>query len=288
MGREMNRLAMERAVRSTPFLSPNALILMEKASDPDHDLHDLVALVHNDSVLTARLLRVVNSPAFKTLHAITTVDRAIAYLGERMVIGMAIADSAGSLFSRPLQGYECDHVALWKHDLFVAVAAREVAKYCKNEINLELAFTAGLLHDIGKPLVSEFLKGLAGTAVADIESGSCSDHLAAEQNLVGFDHADAGGELARHWHLPVPLEEIIRCHHGPCKAAAEVRSLAYAVHLGDIIAMMAGFGTGSDAMQYTLDQEYDRYFDISPVDLSEITIQSHEEFVRSESVFSQD
>lgn len=272
----------KRAIQEAPLLSPNASQLLQITVDPEHSLVDVVKIVKFDSVLTARLLRVVNSAAFKTLYPITSIERAVAYLGERMVVGVAIADNAAKLFAKPLTGYEGEKGDLWRHDLFAAFAAREVARFAKSDLGVDLAFTGGLLHDIGKAIISDYLKGTSQEAVAGIEKGEVNDYLAAEQNELGLDHTVVGYELAQVWQLPTPLQQAILHHHDPDAADEELRPFVYAVHLGDVIAMMGGYGTGSDSMQYQLKSNYTEYFDLSADNLASIMLIAQEEFNRAE------
>lgn len=280
MDPHIDRQAVLLAIRKAPMLSPSASRLLQITSAPDHEMADVIAVVKTDANLTARVLKIVNSAAFGLLYEITSIDRAVAYLGERMVVGIAIGDCASQLFQKPLEGYEGDKGSLWHHDLLTAIAAREVAKSCRSELNPDLAFTAGLLHDIGKALISDFLKGTPAALVKNIEEHLFNDYLEGERELLGIDHCEAGFELAQAWKLPLPLQAAIAHHHQPQQTPAEMRPLVYAVHLGDIIAMMAGQGTGSDSLRYHLDEHYAGHFDLSQDGLCAILLETNDEFVK--------
>ncbi|MBN1141279.1 MAG: HDOD domain-containing protein [Deltaproteobacteria bacterium] len=269
---------LHQEIAKIAVLSPNASRLLEINSKPDHSLNDIIQLVKFDAALTAKTLRIVNSAAFNLLQPINSIDRAISFLGERMIVGMVIAESAGEVFQKGLPGYESYPGDLWRHDLFTAFASREVAKYAKEELEKELAFTAGLLHDIGKFVISSHLEGTAEKAVKVIDSGEASDYLNAEVQFSGHHHAELGFELAKHWKLPEAIQEVIRYHHEPSKALECYKPLVYAVHLGDILAMMSGHATGSDALQYHLDGAYEDYYVISPVELTKIIADTETQF----------
>lgn len=271
-----------KAIQKAPLLSPNTSRLMQIIVDPDHALAEVVQLVKLDSVLTARLLRIVNSAVFNLLMPVKSVDRAVGYLGERMVVSLAMADSVSKMLKKPLTGYESRPGDLWRHDLFSAFAARAVVGYAKSKLDGDLVYTGGLLHDIGKAIISEFLQGTAERATAGIDRGEKSNYLAAEHEIVGQDHTEIGYELARKWKLPDPLPQLIRHHHQPSAVEEYLCPMAYAVHLGDIIAMMAGYGTGSDALQYQLDSSYADYFDLSCDAIGQILLAVDEEFQLAE------
>ncbi len=277
---------LQKIVSSVPMLSSSASQLLHIAAQPDHDLIEVINLVKTDANLTARVLKIVNSAAFALVNKVTSIDRAVSYLGERIIVSIALGDCAGKLMDKELVGYSAQRGSLWKHDLRSAIAAREVVVQSGADISPELAFTAGLLHDIGKALISDYLADTAPEAVSMITAEDSSDYLDAEEQLVGFDHTHAGFELAKSWELPDELSAAIRYHHDPTQAEEEFRALVYAVHLGDVIAMMGGFGTGSDSMRYKLDQNYTEYIKLSPKTLPSIMLAVDMEFEKLEASFN--
>jgi putative nucleotidyltransferase with HDIG domain len=275
-----------QAVEDAPLLSPNAHQLLQITSDPEHDLDEVIRLVRYDAALTARVLRVVNSAAFGLLHPVASVDRAVSYLGERLIVGIVLSDSVGKLFQKPMAGYEGEAGDLWRHTLFAAVAAREVARRSRSDFGIDLAFTGALLHDIGKSLITDHLQGTSAEIVADIAQGQVGDYLAGERERAGIDHAELGHLLACRWQLPLPLREAIRHHHAPGEADPEWRPLVYAVHLGDVLAMMRGYATGSDGMQYPLNSGYTEFFTFSAEDLAGILMEAEDAYQKAESSLS--
>lgn len=286
MTEKIDQEEIQKVIKSVPLLSASASQLLQTTTDPDHDLMGIVHIVKTDATLTARVLKVVNSAAFGLISEITSLDRAISYLGERLIIGIAIGDCAAQLFDKELVGYEGEHGDLWRHDLRTAIASREVAVQSDSDINPDLAFTAGLLHDIGKALISDYLHGTASEVLQKIESEEFSDYLSAEESLIGFDHPRAGYELALAWRLPTAIAEAIRFHHNPADASPEFQELVYTVHLGDNIAMMGGCGTGADSMQYKLDPNYTQFFELKPNALANVMLTVNEEFDKLERSFS--
>jgi len=274
--------SMRKAIDEVPLLSPSASQLLQVNADPHCELEDVIAIVRYDAALTARVLKVVNSAAFGLVHPVESVDRAVSFLGGWMVVSIAVADSAARLFQKPLTGYEGERESLWRHDLFAAFAAREMARHGRTPVPAQTAFTAGLLHDIGKAIVSDFLRGTSGRVLNDISEGKMSDYLAAERQLLGAHHAEVGFELARSWGFPEVLQQAILLHHQPELADAEIRPLVYAVHLGDIVAMMGGCGTGSDSMQHHLATGYADCFDLCPQALEQVMLVAQMEFTKAE------
>ncbi len=286
MTKQIDQQELQKIVTSVPMLSACASQLLQLTAQEDHGLVDVIELVRNDANLTARVLKIVNSAAFSLVKKVTSIDRAISYLGERIIVGVAIGDCAGKLFEKDLAGYESPEGTLWKHDLRVAIASREIIVQSGADISPELAFTAGLLHDIGKALISDYMQGSVTEAVELVSAEKPLNYLEAERELVGFDHTQAGYELAKAWQLPDELAEAILHHHEPANAQEEYRALVYAVHLGDNIAMLGGFGTGSDCMRYKLDNNYTDYIKLTPNTLATIMVNVDMEFDKLETSFN--
>ena len=282
MDQKISMENLQEIIKSVPMLSASASRLLQLTANPDHEMSEIVNLVKTDANLTARVLKVVNSAAFGLMNEITSIDRAISLLGERIIVSIAIGDCAGKLFEKELAGYEAASGALWKHDLRTAIASREVIVQSGANISSDLAFTAGLLHDIGKSLISDYLQGTAPEAVGLISAQDSYDYLAAEEKMIGVCHTVAGYELAKAWQLPQELCEVILHHHQPAQASEAARPLVYAVHLGDNIAMLGGFGTGADSMQYHLDKDYTNYLELPSKTLDSVMLTVDIEFEKLE------
>lgn len=268
-------------IREIPMLSAVVSRLLEITSNEDHSINDVSRIVENDTFLTSRILRIANSAAFSPIEPIQTVSKAVSYLGEKMLIGIAIGSGSGKVFRKPLEGYESGVGELWEHSLRTAIASREISNLVKKDSISDIAFTAGLLHDVGKSVISEFLEGNTRELTSLCDQGMAEDFLAAEKTMTGTDHSEVGYQLAQHWRLPAALSEVIRYHHHPAQADEGHRTLVYAVHLGDIIAMMGGAGTGADSFAYKIDENYDKYIGISKEDLALVLLKVEVEFSKT-------
>ncbi len=270
-----------KSIENTPKMSASATELLSLTGDPNHNFCDVVAIVRNDSILTARVLKTVNSAAFSLMQEVTSIDRAVSFMGEKMLVGVALEVATAHLFDKKLEGYGGERGDLWRHDLRCAIASEEITKLAGTGFSKDLAFTGGILHDIGKSIISDYLKNTAEGALLQIEEGAYADYLDAEQNLLGTDHTLVGETLALDWKLPEPLRQVIRYHHQPAEASDEYRALVYAVHLGDLLAMMGGSGTGADNMHYTLDERYKDYLNLSNGDMELIILNVDEAYEKA-------
>lgn len=268
--------------RQMPLLSSSSMRLLEIIGDPGHSIQDVAKIVITDSALTVKILELVNSAAFGLRQPISTVTHALPYVGEKAVVALAMSLASPQVFNRPLLGYESKKGELWAHGLRTAIAANELSKFTHEKISAGVAYTAGILHDIGKSILSKFLTGMPTEMLKKLENEEVKDFLEAEEAMVGANHCVVGAELAKHWNLPMDLQTAIRYHHKPAEADAGYRTMAYVIHLADMIAMMGGTGTGTDTLGYQLDQNYTKYISITTAGLDNIMMAVMIEFEKTQ------
>lgn len=255
-----------------------AMRLLTLVGEERHSLKDLVNVIETDAAFTTRVLRVANSAMYARGREITTVNRAVAHLGEIMVVSIAVGSCTGKILGQALEGYSSAAGELWDHSLRTAIAARNIAAYSKTPVNPELAFTGGLLHDIGKSILSEFLAGRVEEVIDLYRQGEEIDYLKAEFDLIGTDHTQVGFTLAQHWRLPDPLPVCIRDHHYPSQSPDNLKPLVYVVHMADLVSMMAGSGTGADTLSYKLDPDLPQFITMKKPNFAKLLFDIHEEF----------
>jgi len=274
------------AIDKLPALTPAAAEVIALAQTKDHSLADLAKIIANDPLLSARLLKTVNSAACGLVKRIDNIERAVIYLGERVAIAAAFWSSMGKLCERPLDGYGAGAFELWRHLLAAALAGRALAVYTQDALSPETAYTACLLHDIGKIALSDFLCGRAQEAVDKCEKGLAADYLESEHMLVDADHCEAGEAMARRWRLPENLAAAIRWHHAP-EQAREWLSLAWTAHIADFLAMMMGCGTGADALRYRLRPGYNQHLRLERRTLEKLAFEISVELERNLAIFEE-
>ncbi len=268
-------------VKEMPMLSVVSTRLLELLGEDNYAIRDVVSIVENDAILTTKILRAANSVAYSPRVPITSVTAAINNMGEKVIMGIAIESCAPKVFKDPLGGYMSEAGQMWDHSLFTAIGARQLSSYTIRESSSNLAFTAGLLHDIGKSVMSVILEGNTEEMLGHIDNGEAVSFLDAEKKIAGMDHAELGYELAQHWKLPEQLAMAIRYHHHPQDVDDKYKDLVYTVHLGDILAMMAGIGTGVDGLAYSIDKTYKDYIEIEEDQLAIVVADIQEEFAKT-------
>lgn len=204
---------------------------------PDSSVAEIAAAVNLDPSFTVRLLRVANSPFYGFSTSVDTVAKAVSVIGTAQIRNLALATSVVSSFeSIPNKLITLNN--FWRHSLYCGLAARKLARLA-GKCDAEAVFTAGLLHDIGELIIFNRMPDQARDALLLVQDSADEMTMQqAEQQTMGFDHAQVGGELARHWKLPVMLEECIAFHHHIRAAGRYPRETAL-VHIANILALMA-------------------------------------------------
>jgi len=203
----------------------------EMLDKPNVTAVDLGQIISQDTSLTARLLKIVNSSYYGFQAKIETVSRAVTVVGLRELRGLVIAASAVETFTH-VPNEILNKVRFWRHSLYCGVIAKLLAEQC-HVLHSERLFVAGLLHDIGKLVVAHRLPQETRAIAVEAEESQRSD-FEVERELLGFDHAEVGGELMRVWNMPDTLQESVAYHHNPELAKTGVMETSL-VHIANIL-----------------------------------------------------
>jgi HD-like signal output (HDOD) protein len=206
--------------------------LNDAINSPRASVTDISQIIVEDPGLTARLLRLVNSPLYGFPGKIETISRAVVIVGTQQLRDLALATSVMKLFDRiPKDLISME--SFWAHSVACGLAARILASH-RRDPNLERYFVAGILHDIGKLVICSQSPDLAREVLTAAASQRKLLH-SLENETLGFDHARVGRLLIRSWKLPASLEDVVGYHHTPSLAGRFPVETAV-VHLADILA----------------------------------------------------
>ena len=224
--------------------------LVEVINNPRSTPKDIVEVIRYDQAVTSQMLRLCNSAYFGLQREVQSLDDAVRLLGTMKVLHLLMAVHGKALLADKHSGYGMEPGVLWKHSVAVALAASILGGRVSPD-NVGSAFTAGLLHDIGKVVLNEYV----GQEFARIARMVTEEHISfaeAENQVLGVSHEEIGEKVAQKWKLPEALVRCIRHHHRPSELQPP-DPLVDTVHLADCVCMLLGIGLGSDGLHYRAD-----------------------------------
>ncbi len=208
--------------------------LVAALNEPECGLAEIGELVGRDMAMTARLLKLVNSPFFGLSAPLVQPADAIHHLGLEMVKSLVLVAGAFeqlSGWSSPSSRLE----SIWAHGAAVAACARVIARFeGLDDRGQNEAYVGGLLHDIGKMVLEVNLMPQELRMLQRVRERSATDREA-ELEVFGADHADVGGFLLGLWGLPVTVVEAVALHHRPQLGTTRCFSPLSAVHVANAL-----------------------------------------------------
>lgn len=258
-----------QTAKDLPPMPQTTLKAHEIIKDPNASFEDLASVLEMDQAIATRVLRMANSPYYGMSGTVSSIKHASTILGLKVLEELIVMAWSTKALADRMEGYGLETGDLWQHSLGVAFGSKIIAT-SKNPGMANDAFSAGLIHDVGKLVLDPYVMERKDLFTAFLADGTES-FLSAEKEILGFDHGEMAAELCTNWHVPQNLATAIRYHHAP--AASDGNQLAYIVHMADAIALMSGMGVGIDGMQYHIDPEVMATLGMTSDDMSTIMIQ---------------
>ena len=211
--------------------------VLEITSDKNFSMNHLIKVISLDAGITAKVLKVANSPFFALRNKATSLQVAVPQLGSQNVVEIALGMAVSPMFARSQEGYQLEKGQLWRHSMATALVASWLCKKLSLP-DQPTIFTAALLHDVGKMILSEFVseKNEEINLLVNDEGWHMCD---AEKRVLGVDHPGIGAYVAKKWHLGQPIKEAVFYHHQPAEAP-KPRHITNAVALANFLAVNAG------------------------------------------------
>jgi len=213
-----------QAAEGLGLFHPTATRIQQVASDPTAEISDLARTIAIDPFMSARLLKLANSPYYGLRKSVTTLKHAITVLGFRTTRDLAIAMYIGG--KADTAGPEA--CKIWQHSLRTGTAYRLIARYVRGQ-SAPQALIAGILHDVGA-LIMCMLDPRYAAMVRHFHEGS-PRILTAERMLFGVEHTKLGAALLDSWELPQPFVEVALTHHDPPETTQE-----WIMHMAEALA----------------------------------------------------
>jgi putative nucleotidyltransferase with HDIG domain len=258
--------------------SPRLLVkLLELFKNPDPDIDEVVGLISHDPAFTVEVLKRCNSAFIGTEKPAEDMFEAVSRLGFQEIYEIVLAMFAAAALLPPGTRDGVHVEILWRHSVAVAVAARVLAQ--ETGESLPAAFTAGLLHDIGKVVMVSAQRDEYAQAV--LNAGLFHRPVVVtERELFGFNHAEVGARLLSRWSLPPSIVAAVLHHHNP-KEAGEFERLTAVVQAANMVAHSTGEKFMGEPKGLQLPPESMKLLELAPEKITLLLPAMHEGLERA-------
>lgn len=244
-------------VTKLPAIPQVAIRVSKMLGDFNVDISDLSETIMLDQSLTVQLLKLCNSAHYGFSKKITSVNDAIAKLGLNTVKSLVFVAVSKGVLEKEARGYNLLKGDLWRNSIACAFYSKYVAEVF-GYANHDLAFTTGLLRDMGKLILSEYVGVNYNKIVTLVQTGEVS-FTRAEEMCLGYNHAQVGSQILAKWNFPDVIVQSVLYHHDFDNAYLHKKDelidleLLAILHLADAFTIMLGNSIGSDGLMYPID-----------------------------------
>ena len=261
--------SVEFALEDVPTISPIVAKINEIAGNAQASPRDLVKVVMVDPVLTAKVIRLVNSSFYNLPNEVKSLAQATVLLGMNTVKNLAIATAVLGVMFLSKKRSPIDPVEFWRHCLGTAVGSRMLAQLAGIPLReVESYFVAGLLHDLGKVLFIKAFPEIYSEVVAEAPSLEVSLQFS-ELAHFGCSHVEAGAVLAMRWKLDRNFVDVIRYHHLPTSARTP-QSLTDIVAIAQNVCKRCGVGDSGDTCIEEYADQMALHYGIQPEQVEQV------------------
>jgi putative nucleotidyltransferase with HDIG domain len=248
----MNAQTLVDSVRTLAAPSESVRRLLELLQKPDTEPDEVIDAIKLDGVMSVKLLAVCNSAALGVSEPINSIEHAVFHLGQNRIYQLAVALGFGDKLAPQLSAYAIADRELWSHSLLTALLMPAVLDSVSAlHLPSAVAYTAGLVHDIGKVVLNQVLDQDKKSAIQNLVAAGTHSLCEAEASVVEVDHAAVGACLLEKWRLPETIVEAVAHHHRP--VTRPEAQLSAAVYLANVVAHEVGPSTGWGSLSIRAD-----------------------------------
>lgn len=237
-----------------PSIPEVASKIMSMVNNPNISFKQIADELSKDQSMTANILKLSNSAYFSKGKEISSIDRAIVTLGLKEVKNIVMVVATKPILEKAVTGYDLEKGALWNHGLLVANISNNIAVMKKRKDISDVVFTGGIIHNVGKVVVSLYIKMAYKEIIECVQTKGLS-FTAAEKEIMGYNHLEIGEKIVKKWQFPPVLQAIVRYYTEPQNAPGEFRFEVSTVHIANMLALMAGIGLGSDGLYHEFNRK---------------------------------
>lgn len=230
-----------RDIRSLPAMPAIVNRMLKLAYDPDVDIKALAEEISRDPAITAGIIKLSNSAYFRPTGKVRSVHEAIVTLGLNEVKDIIVIVATRDLLKAPMEAYKMDDRGLLDHSLLVGEIASRMAAQKKAKTPPDVAFTAGILHDMGKVVLSQFFSKIHRQITIEMQKSPNVPFSELEKKYLGYNQNELGGKLLQIWNFPEELVEAVTLVYHPQQAKINPE-LTSIVHIANVIALSSGIG----------------------------------------------
>ena len=242
-----------------PQVVLDALKIIRRSDATFEEISHVLSL---DQAITVDVLKLANSAHYGQAGKITSVHQASIVLGLKTLVELIVIVGTSEMLRKKLKGYNIPASYTWKHALATGFAAKILAER-KGDENAHDAFTAGLIHDVGKIVLNPYVLERKAE-FDDYFSSRQRMFYHAEKRFLGFDHAEIAFDLCRTWNIPQEIRDGVKYHHEPYRVK---KKMAYIIHVANIIAKRTSIEPEDDDAIMEADQHAFTFLNIGPEDI---------------------
>ncbi|MBU8932749.1 MAG: HDOD domain-containing protein [candidate division Zixibacteria bacterium] len=252
-------------------------------NDPNCSAAQVASILSEDPAMSVKVLKLTNSAFYGLAREIDSVRQAVVIVGMEAVKNLVLSASVLDMFKGDSVDQEFQE-QYWRHSLATAYCCRILAQRIKSRgmVDHDAAFSAGLLHDVGKMILTSFLKEEHEILTQARATDNATTDCELEEKSLGFNHAQIGGFLTSQWKLPQKLSEAIAFHHHPQLVDTDDGPLVFLVWLADYLAKKTFYDDGDTARVGAVDPDVLEYLAVSEEDLEQFSGVLREEYLKAE------
>jgi HD-like signal output (HDOD) protein len=227
-------------INKLPAISSVVTKVLEKLQKPDVNIAELAQEISKDPAITASVIKLSNSAYYRASKPIRTVHEALMTLGTKTVKEIVLLTAAKGILSQDLSSYQLEAAQLWTSSLLVAELSSKIVQHKKLKIDKDLAFTSGLLCNVGKIVLSQFFAPVMMQLKADLKENKDPFPLL-EKKYFGYTHMEVSQNLLQKWNFPPELVDVVTNYLDP-ESSTVNPLLTSVVHIATILIVVSGIG----------------------------------------------